>query len=89
VPPENDHSKFFVAFAQQKSQVRALSVLEALVKPPERFLIGGEAAYLYCPGGILDSKAGSALLGKVGRAVTSRNWATVLKLERLLSEGVA
>ncbi|NNE47812.1 MAG: DUF1697 domain-containing protein [Rhodothermales bacterium] len=89
VPPADHHSKFFVAFAQRKSQIQALSTLESLVKPPDRFLLGGQAAYMYCPGGILESKAGSALLGKIGRAVTSRNWATVLKLERLLHERAA
>ena len=28
-----------------------------------------------------------ALLGKVGKAATTRNWATVLKLQALLNEG--
>ena len=57
--------------------------------PPERLHIGGHAAYLHCAGGILESKAGSALLGKLGREVTTRNWATVLKLKALLGSGVA
>jgi uncharacterized protein (DUF1697 family) len=47
-------------------------------------LIGKHAAYLHCARGILESEVGSALLGKAGRAVTTRNWATTLKLEALL-----
>lgn len=39
----------------------------------------------FVAGGILESKVGSALLGKAGREVTPRNWATVLKLKALLS----
>ena len=60
-----------------------------MVQPHERFHIGSHAAYLHCAGGILESKAGSALLGKLGREVTTRNWATVLKLKALLGNGVA
>jgi uncharacterized protein (DUF1697 family) len=53
--------------------------------PPERFAIGKKAAYLLCAAGILESKAGEALLGKTGKlaTATSRNWATVLKLQAL------
>ena len=44
------------------------------------------AAYLLCPQGLLESLAGEALLGKLGRGVTTRNWATVLKLRALLGK---
>ena len=54
-----------------------------LVGPSEHFLLGKHAAYLHCPNGILQSQAGEALLGKVGTKVTTRNWATVLKLQKL------
>jgi uncharacterized protein (DUF1697 family) len=56
------------------------------VKSPERFFIGRYSAYLYCANGILESDAGAALLGKTGRAATTRNWATVLKLHKLANE---
>jgi uncharacterized protein (DUF1697 family) len=57
--------------------------IEALVVPPERFALGKNAAYLLCASGILESKAGEALLGGAGGAATTRNWATVLKLRAL------
>lgn len=87
--PEEDHSRFLVAFAQSEAATQGLSELLPMLQPPEQFHIGNHAAYLYCAGGILESKAGSALLGKLGREVTTRNWATVLKLKALLGSGVA
>jgi uncharacterized protein (DUF1697 family) len=82
--PEADHSRFLVAFAQDEAATRGLSVLLPMLQSPERFHIGNHAAYLHCANGILQSKAGSALLGKPGREITTRNWATVLKLKALL-----
>jgi uncharacterized protein (DUF1697 family) len=80
---ETDHPRLLVAFAQSKESIAALDSLASLVAPPERFQMGRHAAYLYCASGILQSKAANALLGKFGRAVTTRNWATVLKLHAL------
>ncbi len=54
--------------------------------PPEQFAVGKNAAYLLCAAGILESKAGEALLGKAGKSATTRNWATVLKLRALTNE---
>ncbi len=50
----------------------------------EHFSIGRHAAYLHCPRGISRSRAAEALLGRAGRGITTRNWATVLKLQQLL-----
>ena len=80
-----DPSRVLVAFAPDAAALASLTPIEALVKRPEAFVVGAHAAYLSCPDGILTSKAGEALLGKVGRQATTRNWATVLKLEALLS----
>ena len=80
VPPEAHHSRYLVAFAPEAEVLQALVPLQALAQEPERFVVTPEAAYLYCPDGVLQSKVGEALLGKVGKGVTTRNWATVLKL---------
>ena len=87
--PQAEHSRLLVAFAQEELATTGLSALQPMLKPTERLHVGSCAAYLYCAGGILESKAGSALLGKPGGAVTSRNWATVVKLKALLGSGVA
>ena len=87
--PDSAHSKFFVAFAADPETLLDLEPLQALVQPPERFVIGQEAAYLYCAAGVLESKVGAALLGKVGKFVTTRNWATTLKLLALSGASAA
>jgi uncharacterized protein (DUF1697 family) len=88
-PLEEHHSRFLVVFAQTADPLARLQGLEDAVQPPERLLLGAHAAYLYCANGILESKAAEAVLGKSGKAVTTRNWATVLKLHALANQGGA
>jgi uncharacterized protein (DUF1697 family) len=82
----SQHSRFLVAFVQDTKALSALAAVESLVVPPERFVLGRHTAYLLCAKGILESRAGTALLGKAGRSATTRNWATVLKLHALTGE---
>ena len=73
-----------VAFAAEAQALQALVPLQALAQAPERFVVSPVAAYLACPGGVLHSAVGKALLGRAGQQVTTRNGATVLKLAALL-----
>lgn len=41
--------------------------------------LAAKPAYLHRASGILENRAGEALLGKVGKTATTRNWATVLR----------
>ncbi|OGU24473.1 MAG: hypothetical protein A2580_11355 [Hydrogenophilales bacterium RIFOXYD1_FULL_62_11] len=84
-----DHSRLLIVFVQDPKLLPGLAAIEPLVAPSEQFLVGKSAAYLHCATGILESKAGEALLGKAGKAATTRNWATVLKLQALVSESDA
>ncbi|WP_349740634.1 DUF1697 domain-containing protein [Roseateles cavernae] len=77
------HSRLLVVFAQSTATLSELAAVEALVVPPEEFVVGKSAAYLHCASGLLESPAGEALHGKAGKAITTRNWATVLKLQAL------
>jgi len=79
-PSETEHSRYLVAFAAEEAALLELAPLQALAQEPERFVVSGVAAFLYCPAGILQSRVAEALLGKAGKRVTTRNWATVLKL---------
>lgn len=79
-----DPSRLLVAFTGRTDDLLGLAELTRLAAPPERFLLGRHAAYLWCPHGIHESRAAEALLGKIGRAATSRNWATVGKIAALL-----
>lgn len=85
VKPDH-HSRFLVAFVQRPKVLTELSSIGPLIVRPERFAVGKQAAYLYLANGILQSKAGEAILGKTGRSATTRNWATVLKLQALSKE---
>jgi uncharacterized protein (DUF1697 family) len=84
-----EHPRFLVAFVQDARALSSLAPIESLVVPPEQFSVGKDAAYLFCATGILESKAGKALLGKPGKSATTRNWATVLKLQALANEADA
>lgn len=84
-----DHSRLLVAFAHVNTALSNLAAIESLVVAPEKFNVGKSAAYLLCVPSVLESKAAVALLGKVGGNVTTRNWATVLKLQALANERVA
>ena len=86
-PPESEHSRFLVAFALDPTKLQELRGLSSLLQPGERFAVNEHAAYLRCAGGLLESKVGEAILGRAGRSVTTRNWATVLKLLSLAREG--
>ncbi|MDX2220608.1 MAG: DUF1697 domain-containing protein [Burkholderiales bacterium] len=75
-----DASRLLVAFAPDAATLAALAPIAERVQGTDRFYLGADAAYLWCPGGLLESPAAEALLGKAGRAVTTRNGATLSKL---------
>lgn len=81
-----EHSRLLVALVQDTKVLSGLAAIESLVVPPEQFVVGKNAAYLLCPKGILESKAWKGLLGKAGKLATTRNWATILKLQALADE---
>jgi uncharacterized protein (DUF1697 family) len=75
-----DPSRHLVAFV---AHPRALDPLRSMLKEswaPDALAIGVGAAYLWCASGVLDSKLSQAFARRGGEAVTTRNWATVLKL---------
>jgi uncharacterized protein (DUF1697 family) len=75
-----DPSKHLVAFV---GHARALVPLRSLVDEswkPDALAIGPRAAYLWCADGVLDSKLAQKFARLAGETVTTRNWATVLKL---------
>ena len=78
-----DPTRLLVACAQSTAALQSLRALRELATPAQ-FHLGDLAAFLYCPDGILASRAADALLGRAGRDVTTRNWATTLKIQALL-----
>lgn len=76
-----DPSRYLVAFV---SGPVSLSGARPLLKEsfaPEQFAIGAKAAYLWCPNGIINSRLGLAFARLTADSATTRNWATVLKLQ--------
>ena len=66
---------------------KALARLEPLARTEwkgEVVQLGKHAAYLWCAEGILESKAGAALLKNLDETGTTRNWATLEKIDALL-----
>ena len=77
-------SRLLVAFFREPDAAAAR--LAPLLKEdwsPDAFAVGRRAAYLWCAGGILESRLPEALGRALGDTVTTRNWATVTKLAAL------
>lgn len=78
-----DHSRLVVSILNLMTDSARLKPLTGQDWRPERIAIGKRAAYLWCPHGILDSDLAKAVSKALGDSVTSRNWATILKLQAL------
>jgi uncharacterized protein (DUF1697 family) len=77
----NDPCRHLVAFAAQPQDLISLRPLLKEAWTPDAFAIGSRAAYLWCFEGLLDGKLIRAFSRIAAGAVTTRNWATVLKLQ--------
>lgn len=81
-----DPSKFLVAFTSSSEPLDAARQLTSRKWSPEAFAVGNSAAYLWCANGIIESKLAKAFGRLTGDSATTRNWATVLKLQALAAE---
>jgi uncharacterized protein (DUF1697 family) len=84
-----DHSRL-LAFTLPGSREQAL--LAPLAQQQwggDRLHVGEWAAYVACPGGVLDSKLAMAVTKALGEVTTARNWNTVLKLHALCDSAMA
>lgn len=82
VAEADDPSRLLVAIT---ADVEALqSAADIVAGSGEHFVVTAEAAWLWCGNGILESKAAVALLKQLGERGTTRNWATVQKLNALV-----
>ncbi len=83
----SDPSKFLVTVWRNPTARAAVEKLAAQDWSPDRFATARHAGYLACTEGILASKAAMALDKALRDEVTSRNWATVLKIGTMLEPG--
>src|SRR5262249_30404849 len=78
-----DPSRFLVAFPSTAADLTRAAVLLKEEWSPDQVALGTKAAYLWCASGILDSPMTKAFDRLMRDAVTTRNWATVLKLQAM------
>lgn len=76
-----DASKFLVAFACTDGTLAGAAPLREQSWAPDALALGERAAYLWCAQGVTDSRLAQAFTRATADAVTTRNWATVLKLQ--------
>jgi uncharacterized protein (DUF1697 family) len=82
----SDPTRHLVFVLRDPADRARLAPLTAEDWSPEALAVGARAAYLWCPEGILESRAVEALNRALGDGVTSRNWATMIKLAALVAE---
>jgi uncharacterized protein (DUF1697 family) len=80
----SDASRFLVAFASDPDMLQKVRPLLREPWEPDRLAIGAKAAYIWCANGVIKSKLLQAVTRLTGEALTTRNWATVLKLQAAL-----
>jgi uncharacterized protein (DUF1697 family) len=78
-----DPSKHLVAFFSQDSVLDKARPLLATSWGPDAIALGTKAVYLWCANGIIESKLMKAFSRLAGNAATTRNWATVIKLQAI------
>lgn len=73
-----------VAVLREAKDRAKLEPIAAQKWSPDRIALGERCAYVWCPNGSLESPAFAAVAKALRDGVTSRNWATILKLHALL-----
>lgn len=83
---ESAPPKFLVAVPTTAKELARLHEIAKQDWKAESVALGPRAAYLWCADGILESKALETLGRAMGDAVTTRNWATMVKIRALFSD---
>jgi len=81
----NDDARMLVLFTQEASSLALLEPLEAEDWAPEAFAAGEHAAWLWCANGIIESRVAKAVGRVLKERGTTRNWATVQKLQAMVT----
>jgi uncharacterized protein (DUF1697 family) len=83
VAQATDHARLVTFILSGADQRTLLAPLLAQDWAPGALAVGPRAAYVWCPTGVLDSAAATAVSKLLGDATTSRNWNTLCKLHAL------
>ena len=85
-PVAKDPSRLLVTVLKNPADRTRLVPLTRRDWSPEALSLGARVAYLWCAGGILDSRLAEAVNRALGDAATARNWATMTKLKALTDD---
>jgi uncharacterized protein (DUF1697 family) len=77
-------SRLLIAVPFTKSDLEKLRPHLTRDWSPESFALGSRVAYMWCPGGVLESGVNETVGKTLRDAVTVRNWATMSKLRALV-----
>jgi uncharacterized protein (DUF1697 family) len=83
-----DPARHLVAFVADANHLDPLRPLLESTWTPDALAITQRAAYLWCSTGIIESKMNQAFARKAGTTITTRNWATVLKLQAAAKDAI-
>lgn len=83
----DDPSRLMVAFLANPADRARLAPMTRQRWTPDAIALGRRVAYLWCPRGMLESPVAKEVGRVLGDAVTTRNWATVLKIHDLTRTG--
>jgi uncharacterized protein (DUF1697 family) len=78
-------AKLLVAVPLHAADLSKLNALLAEDWDDDAIALGKCAAYLWCAGGILESRLLQSVSRALKNSVTTRNWTTILKLHELLA----
>jgi uncharacterized protein (DUF1697 family) len=78
-----DYTRLFAVFVTDPADLAKVKPLVGQAWKPEQVVLGPGVVYLWCPNGLLESKATEAVSKALGDGHTIRNWATVIKLAAL------
>ena len=79
-----DHTRLFADFLYESDGLDRLQPLVKQTWKPDVVSLGPRVVYIWCPAGLLESKAIAAVGKALGDGVTIRNWATVMKIQSLI-----
>lgn len=81
----DDPSRYMITILTHPPDRTRLKTLAREDWSPEVVALGKRCVYLWCPAGIIESRAFAALTKLLGDAITTRNWATITKLHDMTS----
>lgn len=84
----DNHSRLMVTVLDDPADRQRLVPLTQEDWTPEALALGGRVAYTWCPAGVSQSRLTEELGRALGRGavVTTRNWATMLRIQRAVKE---